>query len=458
MKIRIAVGVADLLVVDLAEPVIGGDGAGVGQNQPANGIGDGGVLLDPPVRHPQIVIHQFFIVQHGGAHLPQLFPVFPVEDVGLCHGCVSGALQHRLHAVLNVLHADLVVANLADIVGRYLKNEQIDDIRIIGNLRRVKGLGDGLRDARQVKIHLSAVPFDYLIHMRLSLNASQLCIRNIGEHGLPQPRQFISCMCLHTAGHQAARVYKRLEKIAFCPLEPAPDLLHLPFGMQRPAYRSPEFIICQAVLQQKDAFLNPGKNVRAAACFRIAPGAVLDVHRHIVKKAVMKKNLQHSGIGAVGVQLDGIAKITDSFKKLRQLRLERRLPAGDADTVQFAPAPLQICKHLRLRDFRPPAPLRKHQVGVMAVWAAQIAAGQKYRTGDLAGIIQQRQFLHSANAHGSAPPFPNADSNISVPYVVVYVNIKILHLVFCRLCAKRRLRLAGTIVRCCPETERKMRP
>ena len=207
--------------------------------------------------------------------------------------------------------------------------------------------------------------------------------------------------------------------------------------MQRPAYRSPEFIICQAVLQQKDAFLNPGKNVRAAACFRIATRAVLDVHRHIVKKAVMKKNLQHSGIGSVGIQFYGITKITDFFKKLRKLRLERRLPAGDADTVQFAPAPRQICKHLRLRDFRPPAPLRKHQVGVMAVWAAQIAAGQKYRTGDLAGIIQQRQFLHSANAHGSAPPFSNADSIVSIPYVVAYVNAKILHFVFLQIMRKK---------------------
>ena len=99
----------------------------------------------------------------------------------------------------------------------------------------------------------------------------------------------------------------------------------------------------------------------------------------------MKQNLQHSGIGAVGVQLYGIAKITDFFKKLRQLRLERRLPAGDANTVQFAPAPLQICKHLRLRDFRPPAPLRKHQVGVMAVWAAQIAAETAERQNHAAG-------------------------------------------------------------------------
>ena len=164
MEIRIAVGVADLLIIDLAEPVVGSDGTGVGQDQPAHGVGDSGVFLDSPVRHPQIVVNQLFIVQHGGAYFTQPLPVLSVKNVGFCNGRISGTLQHRLHAVLNVLHTDLVVLDLAGIVRRHLQCKQIDDIRVVGDLRRVKRLCDGLCDTRQVKVHLSSVPFDYLIH------------------------------------------------------------------------------------------------------------------------------------------------------------------------------------------------------------------------------------------------------------------------------------------------------
>ena len=56
------------------------------------------------------------------------------------------------------------VLDLAGIVRRHLQCKQIDDIRVVGDLRRVKRLCDGLCDARQVKVRLSSVPFDYLIH------------------------------------------------------------------------------------------------------------------------------------------------------------------------------------------------------------------------------------------------------------------------------------------------------
>ena len=169
MEICAAVGIADLFIVNLAEPVVGGDSAGVGQDQPAHRVGDGGVFLDPPVRHPQVVVHQLFIVQHGGVHLPQFLPVLPVEDIGLRYGGIPGALQHRLHAVLNVLHADLVVPDLAGIVRRYLQGKQVDDSCVVGDLRRVKRLGDGIGDPGKVKIHPSSVPFDDLVHVCLLL-------------------------------------------------------------------------------------------------------------------------------------------------------------------------------------------------------------------------------------------------------------------------------------------------
>ena len=63
MDLGIAVGVGHLLVVDLAEPVVGGDGAGVGQDEPAHRVGDGGVLLHPPVVDLEVVVHQLPVVE-----------------------------------------------------------------------------------------------------------------------------------------------------------------------------------------------------------------------------------------------------------------------------------------------------------------------------------------------------------------------------------------------------------
>ena len=90
---------------------------------------------------------------------------------------------------------------------------------------------------------------------------------------------------------------------------------------------------------------------------------------------LLRQRFQHVGVGAVGVQLDGIAKTAKLFEKLRQLQLERRFPAGDADTVQLSFPPFQKGKYLRFRYFRPFALLRQHQARIMAIGTAQITAG-----------------------------------------------------------------------------------
>ena len=78
MQIGIAVRVGNLLVVDLAEPVVCGDSSGIGQNQSAHRIGDGRVFFYSPVGYLQIAVHKPLIVQYGGTHITELFPVFAV--------------------------------------------------------------------------------------------------------------------------------------------------------------------------------------------------------------------------------------------------------------------------------------------------------------------------------------------------------------------------------------------
>ncbi len=116
VNVRIPVGIGDFLVVNLGKPVIGRDGAGVGQNQSAHRVGYGGVFLHTPVQTVHIIVDQLLVVQHGGLYIADLFPLFSVENIGLGHFFVAASGQNALHAVLNVFHLDLSVFYFGGIV------------------------------------------------------------------------------------------------------------------------------------------------------------------------------------------------------------------------------------------------------------------------------------------------------------------------------------------------------
>ena len=138
-----AVGVGDLVVIDLAEPVVRRDGAGVGQDQSAHGIGHGGVFLHPPVVDAQIVVHQVFIVQERGIDVADFLPLFAVKDISLGDIGITGFGQHFFDAVLDRFHRDLVVADQRLVFSRNPKGKHIDNAGMILLLQRLKGLGDG---------------------------------------------------------------------------------------------------------------------------------------------------------------------------------------------------------------------------------------------------------------------------------------------------------------------------
>ena len=164
-----AVGLGHLLVIDLAEPVVGGDGAGVGQDQTAHGVGDGGVLLHAPVVDLQVVVHQILVVEEGGVDVADLLPLLAVEDIGLGHVGIAGLGQHLLHAVLDVLHGDLAVLHLALEVGGDPQGDEIDHAGVIVLVQRLKGLGDGGADLLDVEVYDLPVSLDHLIHEKFPL-------------------------------------------------------------------------------------------------------------------------------------------------------------------------------------------------------------------------------------------------------------------------------------------------
>ena len=79
MDEALAVCFRNVFVINFAEPVVGGDGAGVGEDQRAHAQGDGGVFLHAPVFvFSNITVYQFFIVKQGVLGVTCLLMLFTV--------------------------------------------------------------------------------------------------------------------------------------------------------------------------------------------------------------------------------------------------------------------------------------------------------------------------------------------------------------------------------------------
>ena len=162
--IGVAVGVGNLLVVYLGKPVVGGDGAAVGEYEAAYGVGYGRVLLYAPVGYVDVVVHRLLVVKYGGLHVAQLLPLLAVEYVGLGHVCIARLAQHLLHALLYVLHGYKAVLYLGLKVCGNLKRQQVYNAVVILLFRGLKGLYYGLADLFDIEFRNGIIPFDYAVH------------------------------------------------------------------------------------------------------------------------------------------------------------------------------------------------------------------------------------------------------------------------------------------------------
>ena len=169
VQVGVAVRLGHLGVIDLAEPVVGGDSAGVGQDQTAHGIGNGGVLLHPPVVDLQIVVYQILVVQQSAAHVADLLPLLAVQDIGLGHVGVARLAQHLFHTVLNILNGHQLVLDLRLELRRDPQGQHVHDAGMILLAHGVKGLGNGRADLGDVKFSDSSVSFRHPVHVMILL-------------------------------------------------------------------------------------------------------------------------------------------------------------------------------------------------------------------------------------------------------------------------------------------------
>ena len=175
VDLGVAVGVGDLLVVNFAQPVVGGDGAGVGEDQAAHRVGNGGVLLHPPIVDLQVVIHQILIVEQGGIDVADLLPLLTVQNVGLGHVGVSRFREDGLHAVLNVLHGDAAVPDLGLKVSGDPQSQKVDDTGMELLVQSLERLGNGGADLADLEGGGGAVTLCHLVHDSFSPSSFRLC-------------------------------------------------------------------------------------------------------------------------------------------------------------------------------------------------------------------------------------------------------------------------------------------
>ncbi len=104
MDKTVPVGLGYLVVVDLGQPVVGRDRAGIGQNETAYAESDRGVFLYAPVLfRPDIAVHQLLVIKQCLLGIAHLLVLAAVKDIAL--GCLGIAGLHEcvLNAVLDLL-------------------------------------------------------------------------------------------------------------------------------------------------------------------------------------------------------------------------------------------------------------------------------------------------------------------------------------------------------------------
>ena len=165
VEVGVLVGVGDLVVVYLGEPVVGGDGAGVREDEAADGVVHRAVLLDAPVGGVEVGVHDVLVVEVGGAHVAQLLALTAVEYVGLGDMLIAPAGEHGLDAVLDVLDGDGAVFDLALEIGRDLEREEVYDALVVLRAGGVESLGDGAAYLGDIEINKLALSFPDPVHL-----------------------------------------------------------------------------------------------------------------------------------------------------------------------------------------------------------------------------------------------------------------------------------------------------
>ncbi|CAB5033873.1 unannotated protein [freshwater metagenome] len=101
MEISVLVSLGYSLWVDVAQPVVGRQGARVVKDEPAERVVDVGILFDPPVRTRKVALHGIADVEQKPLAVAQRCVSLTVQNKPLGQVCVVSFDESHLDAVLN---------------------------------------------------------------------------------------------------------------------------------------------------------------------------------------------------------------------------------------------------------------------------------------------------------------------------------------------------------------------
>ena len=160
-----------------------------------------------------------------------------------------------------------------------------------------------------------------------------------------------------------------------------------------------ELVIDPPLEQQRDALLDRrGIHLLQPAGQRVAGDVVLHVHCGVVYEPAVYERAKPLRMSAVGVELNGKAKLLYARDELGKPAAQQRLAPREGHAVKQAPAGIEKLHEPRVvRHGGGGAP----KLAVVAEGAAQVAPGQKHRAGGSARKIEQRELLQAVDIHCS---------------------------------------------------------
>ena len=165
MNLRIFMRLCNFIIVQLTQPVVGGNGTGVGKNQSAHRIGHRGVFFYTPVADMQIVVDNILVIQKSVLQIAQFLSLFAIQNIRLGNIIITRFDQNGFYTVLNGFYRNLFIFDFAFKIRRYFQCKKINRVIVVLFLTRIKRRLDRRCNFAQLKINDFSVSFYHPVHL-----------------------------------------------------------------------------------------------------------------------------------------------------------------------------------------------------------------------------------------------------------------------------------------------------
>jgi hypothetical protein len=194
---------------------------------------------------------------------------------------------------------------------------------------------------------------------------------------------------------------ERLEIIVFRPANPLPDRIEILFGMDAWHHGRTEFVWQATFLNKFHALPYQFHIDLPSHGERIFFRRMLHIHRDMIDELSFQNFPQHFRSQTIRIELHEESHALHALEERDEVGLNSRLSARHADPIEEPLSLLQKSEKLILIFPADPYHLRTrvNEIRIVTERTAEITADREHGRRDLPGIIDERQFLETANQH-----------------------------------------------------------